>query len=92
MTQAAAARYRQPSSSQAAPRENASQQSKNGHSPALAPPPSAPPTLVNAVQTINDARDPLNTLREKPVAVPKETFDSPYARSANSTAPGSPRM
>lgn len=96
MTQAAAARYYQPSlsqtSSQATPRENGSQQSSNGHSPTLIPPPSASPALVNAVHNINDARDPLNTLREKPVAIPKETFDSPYARSANSTAPGSPRM
>lgn len=98
MTQAAAARYYQPSSSQTSqtsqqqPHENGAQQPTNAQSPNLVPPPSAPPALVHAINDMKDTRDPLVTLREKPVAIPKETFDSPYARSANSTAPGSPRM
>lgn len=96
MTQAAAARLHKPSSSQTPPQhsreQDAPQQPTNGHPASLVPPPSAPPALVHAVNNIKDAHDPVTTLREKPVAVPKETFDSPYARSANSTAPGSPRM
>lgn len=62
-------------------------------SPSLVPPPSAPPSLVSAVKSINSAQDPLATLRERPLAAAlAENFDSPYARSAMSTAPGSPRM
>lgn len=93
-SQAAAAHHK--SSSQSPPRqpkENARQQdAPNGLSvgdPGLIPPPSAPPLLVNALKGINGVPDPLVTLREKPR---EHSFDSPYARSANSTAPGSPRM
>lgn len=93
-SQAAAAHHT--SSSQSPPRqpkENARQQNgPNGLTvgdPGLLPPPSAPPTLVSALKGINGAPDPLVTLREKPR---EHSFDSPYARSANSTAPGSPRM
>ncbi|KAK7724096.1 6-phosphofructo-2-kinase [Diaporthe eres] len=95
-SQAAAAHHK--STSQSPPRqpkENARQQdgpNANGLSvgdPGLIPPPSAPPLLVNALKGINGVPDPLVTLREKPR---EHSFDSPYARSANSTAPGSPRI
>lgn len=93
-SQAAAAHHT--SSSQSPPRqpkENARHQhGPNGLTvgdPGLLPPPSAPPSLVSALKGINGAPDPLVTLREKPR---EHSFDSPYARSANSTAPGSPRM
>lgn len=102
MSTQAAARNQPPSSS--SPSQSASKQPKedgrdrlqngtNGVSSNLVPPPSAPPSLMNAVKSINSAQDSLATLRERPLAAPKaEDFDSPYARSAMSTAPGSPRM
>lgn len=96
-SQAAAAHHTSSQSSPRQPKENARQQDgPNGvpHGPSvgdpgLVPPPSAPPSLVNALKGINGPPDPLVTLREKPR---EHSFDSPYARSANSTAPGSPRM
>lgn len=83
---AAAAHHSSSQSPPRQPRENARQQdSPNG----LIPPPSAPPALASALKGLNGVPDPLLTLREKPR---EQSFDSPYARSANSTAPGSPRM
>lgn len=52
-------------------------------------PPSAPPSLLSAVKSMTATHDPLATLRERPR---EKSFDSPYARSAASTAPGSPRL
>lgn len=92
MTQVAASRN-QPSQSQNPPNqsnEDGRERPTNGNSSGLVPPPSAPPALVSAVKSMDSTQSPLATLREKPAAT--ETFDSPYARSTTSTAPGSPRL
>lgn len=95
MTQAAAARQ-QASSSQTPPQqlnEDGRNSIPNYNTSGLVPPPSAPPALVSAVKNMNVGADPLQTLRDRPAAaVLAQTFDSPYARSVTSTAPGSPRM
>lgn len=100
MSSAAAARQQSsplqtPSSTPA--KEDDRKPESSGATPGLGPPPSAPPTLVNAIKNMNNTEgpDPLTTLREKPQALASVlggNFDSPYARSATSTAPGSPRM
>lgn len=96
MTQAAAARQ-QSSSSQTPPLQQSNEDGRNhaphGTASGLVPPPSAPPALVSAVKNMHAVPDPSQTLRERPAAaVLAQTFDSPYARSVASTAPGSPRM
>lgn len=95
MTQAAAARQ-QASSSQTPPQQP-NQDGRNNipdkNASGLVPPPSAPPALVSAVKNMHVNPDPLQAIRDRPAAaVLAQTFDSPYARSVTSTAPGSPRM
>lgn len=68
-------------------KEDGRDHTPNGAPHNTVPLPSATPALVNAVKSLDSAPNHIATLREKP-----ETFDSPYARSATSTAPGSPRM
>lgn len=69
--------------------EDARNDAVKGRDPGLLPPPSAPPSLVNAVKSMTATHDPLAVLRERPR---EKSFDSPYARSTTSTAPGSPRL
>ncbi|KUI67339.1 6-phosphofructo-2-kinase 1 [Cytospora mali] len=69
--------------------EDARNDAVKGRDSGLIPPPSAPPSLVNAVKSMTATHDPLSTLRERPR---EKSFDSPYARSTTSTAPGSPRF
>ena len=54
----------------------------------LLPPPSAPPVLAHAFKSLSEF-DGVASLRERH---PQPAYDSPYARSISSTAPGSPRM
>lgn len=92
MSTQAAADYSQPSSSQSSPQQSAEDvrsDTAKWRDSTLVPPPSAPPSLVNAVRNMTATHDPLMALRDKPR---EKSFDSPYARSASSTAPGSPRL
>ncbi|KAK7746931.1 6-phosphofructo-2-kinase [Cytospora paraplurivora] len=92
MSTQAAADHSQPSSSQSSPQQSAEDvrsDTAKWRDSTLVPPPSAPPSLVNAVRNMTATHDPLMALRDKPR---EKSFDSPYARSASSTAPGSPRF
>ncbi|TPX11009.1 uncharacterized protein E0L32_008046 [Thyridium curvatum] len=60
----------------------------NGHD-ALLPPPAVPAALAHAVRSLDTFDQHRALLSDK---VPPPVYDSPYARSNTSTAPGSPRI